>query len=250
MEMQQLVAVAAVFMVAGTVKGVTGLGLPTVAIAGLSMVLPLAQAAALLVLPSLLTNVWQYLRCGVAWAVWRRTRGLCLGIVAGAWLSPLPQVASAGPWAQALTGGLLTLYGMAGLFGLRLPPPGRHDTWIGPAMGLATGALTVASGVFVMPSVPYLQSLGLNKDTLVGALGLTFTVCTLCLWISLGAGGVRTDALAASAAMLLPALAGLGLGAFARQRLSETAFKRWFQIAIGALGLTMVQRALASMGAA
>ncbi|MBN9372325.1 MAG: hypothetical protein ABS53_02455 [Hydrogenophaga sp. SCN 70-13] len=250
MEMQQLVAVAAVFVVAGTVKGVTGLGLPTVAIAGLSMVLPLAQAAALLVLPSLLTNVWQYLRCGVAWAVWRRTRGLCLGTAAGAWLSPLPEVASAGPWAQALTGGLLAFYGLAGLVGLRLPPPGRHDAWIGPAMGLATGALTVASGVFVMPSVPYLQSLGLNKDTLVGALGLTFTVCTLCLWISLGAGGVRTDALAASASMLLPALLGLGLGAFARQRLSEAAFKRGFQIAIGALGLTMVQRALVSMGAA
>ncbi|QRR32907.1 TSUP family transporter [Hydrogenophaga sp. YM1] len=250
MEMQQLVAVAAVFVVAGTVKGVTGLGLPTVAIAGLSMVLPLAQAAALLVLPSLLTNVWQYLRCGVAWAVWRRTRGLCLGTAAGAWLSPLPEVASAGPWAQALTGGLLAFYGLAGLVGLRLPPPGRHDAWIGPAMGLATGALTVASGVFVMPSVPYLQSLGLNKDTLVGALGLTFTVCTLCLWISLGAGGVRTDALAASASMLLPALLGLGLGAFARQRLSEAAFKRGFQIAIGALGLAMVQRALASMGAA
>lgn len=250
MEMQQLVAVAAVFVVAGTVKGVTGLGLPTVAIAGLSLMLPLAQAAALLVLPSLLTNVWQYLRCGVAWAVWRRTRGLCLGIVAGAWLSPLPEAASAGPWAQALTGGLLTLYGLAGLLGLRLPPPGRHDTWIGPAMGLATGALTVASGVFVMPSVPYLQSLGLNKDALVGALGLTFTVCTLCLWISLGAGGVRTDAFAASAAMLLPALAGLGLGAFARQRLSEAAFKRGFQIAIGALGLTMVLRALPSMGGA
>lgn len=250
MEMQQLVAVAAVFVVAGTVKGVTGLGLPTVAIAGLSMVLPLAQAAALLVLPSLLTNVWQYLRCGVAWAVWRRARGLCLGTAAGAWLSPLPEVASAGPWAQALTGGLLAFYGLAGLVGLRLPPPGRHDAWIGPAMGLATGALTVASGVFVMPSVPYLQSLGLNKDTLVGALGLTFTVCTLCLWISLGAGGVRTDALAASASMLLPALLGLGLGAFARQRLSEAAFKRGFQIAIGALGLTMVQRALVSMGAA
>ncbi|WP_291021571.1 sulfite exporter TauE/SafE family protein [Hydrogenophaga sp.] len=248
MELQQLWVVAAVFVIAGTVKGVTGLGLPTVAIAGLSLVLPLAQAAALLVLPSLLTNVWQYLRCGAVLAVWRRTRGLCLGIVAGACLSPLPDVASAGPWAQVLTGGLLAFYGLAGLFGLRLPAPGRHDTWIGPAMGLATGALTVASGVFVMPSVPYLQSLSLNKETLVGALGLTFTVCTVCLWISLGAGGVRTEALAASAGMLLPALIGLGLGAFARQRLSEAAFKRWFQIAISALGLYMVLRALSSMG--
>lgn len=250
MDINQLAVVAAVFVVAGVVKGITGLGLPTVAIAGLSMVLPLAQAAALLVLPSLLTNVWQYLRCGVALAVWRRTRGLCLGIVVGAWLSPLPDLAVAGPWALALTGGLLALYGLAGLFGLRLPAPGRHERWIGPAMGLATGALTVASGVFVVPSVPYLQSLGLDKETLIGALGLTFTVCTLCLWFSLGGGGASGGALAASAGMLLPALAGLGLGAVARQRLSEAAFKRGFQIAISALGLTMVQRALSAMGIA
>ncbi len=250
MEIDQWLVVAVVFVVAGTIKGVTGLGLPTVAIAGLSMVLPLAQAASLLVLPSLLTNVWQALRCRVLGEVWRRTRGLCLGIVAGAWLSPLPGLAGAGPWAQALTGGLLALYGLAGLFGLRLPGPGRHGAWVGLAMGLATGALTVASGVFVMPSVPYLQSLNLNKETLIGALGLVFTVCTLCLWISLGADGVRTDALAASAGMLLPALAGLGLGAFARQRLSEAAFKRGFQVAISTLGLYMVLRALPSMGAA
>lgn len=249
MEFTQLVVVAAVFVVAGTVKGVTGLGLPTVAIAGLSMVLPLAQAAALLVLPSLLTNVWQALRCGVLGEVWRRARGLCLGIVVGAWLSPMPDLASAGPWAQVLTGGLLALYGLAGLFGLRLPAPGRHDVWVGPAMGLATGALTVASGVFVMPSVPYLQSLNLNKEALIGALGLSFTVCTLCLWISLGLGSVSSGALVASAGMLLPALAGLGLGAFARRRLSEAAFKRGFQVAISALGLYMVLRALPSTGA-
>lgn len=245
--MQELLPVAAIFVLAGTVKGVTGLGLPTVAIAGLSLLLPLAQAAALLLLPSLLTNVWQYLRSGVALAVGRRLAGLNAGIVLGAWLSPLPPLSAAGPWAQALTGALLALYGLAGLLGLRLPPPGRHEPWVGPAMGLATGALTVASGVFVMPSAPYLQSLGLNKESLIGALGLTFTVCTLCLWASLGVGTVPGAALAVSAGMLLPALAGLGLGAIVRQGLSEAAFKRGFQIAISALGLHMLLRAVLPM---
>lgn len=243
MAMQELLLVAAVFVLAGTVKGVTGLGLPTVAIAGLSLLLPLPQAAALLLLPSLLTNVWQYLRSGVVWAVARRLAGLNAGIVLGAWLSPLPPLSAAGPWAQALTGALLALYGLAGLLGLRLPPPGRHEPWVGPAMGLATGALTVASGVFVMPSAPYLQSLGLGKEGLIGALGLCFTVCTLSLWASLGVGAVSGGVLMASAGMLLPALAGLGLGALVRRGLSESGFKRGFQIAISALGLHMLLRA-------
>src|SRR4051794_41754224 len=47
------------FVLAGFVKGVIGLGLPTVAMGLLAIVMTPAQAASLLVVPSLLTNVWQ-----------------------------------------------------------------------------------------------------------------------------------------------------------------------------------------------
>ena len=53
------VAVAAIFALGGFVKGVVGLGLPTIATGLLSLLMPPAQAAALLVVPSLVTNVWQ-----------------------------------------------------------------------------------------------------------------------------------------------------------------------------------------------
>lgn len=46
----------AVFLLAGFVKGVIGLGLPTVAVGLLSLVMPPVQAAALLILPSMVTN--------------------------------------------------------------------------------------------------------------------------------------------------------------------------------------------------
>ena len=49
----------ATFLLAGLVKGVIGLGLPTIAMGLLAIVLPPAQAAALLVVPSFVTNVWQ-----------------------------------------------------------------------------------------------------------------------------------------------------------------------------------------------
>ena len=48
-----------IFIAAGLVKGITGMGLPTVAMGLLSILLPLPVAAALLVIPSLVTNVWQ-----------------------------------------------------------------------------------------------------------------------------------------------------------------------------------------------
>ncbi|HEX5866243.1 MAG TPA: sulfite exporter TauE/SafE family protein, partial [Beijerinckiaceae bacterium] len=54
-----IVTTAAAFLLAGFVKGVVGLGLPTVAIALLGLVMTPAEAAALLVLPTFVTNVWQ-----------------------------------------------------------------------------------------------------------------------------------------------------------------------------------------------
>ena len=47
------------FLLAGTVKGVIGLGLPTVAMGMLGLAMLPAQAAALLIIPSTVTNLWQ-----------------------------------------------------------------------------------------------------------------------------------------------------------------------------------------------
>src|SRR5262247_2309149 len=54
-----LVAIAGAFLLAGFVKGVIGLGLPTVSIGLLGLLMTPAQAAAILVVQSLVTNIWQ-----------------------------------------------------------------------------------------------------------------------------------------------------------------------------------------------
>jgi uncharacterized protein len=51
--------VSAVFVLAGFVKGVIGLGLPTIGMGLLAIVMPPVEAAAILILPSFVTNVWQ-----------------------------------------------------------------------------------------------------------------------------------------------------------------------------------------------
>ena len=59
----------------------------------------------------------------------------------------------------------------------------------GPAIGLATGLVTAATGVFVIPAVPYLQALGMEKEELVRALGISFLVSTIALAVALGSSG-------------------------------------------------------------
>jgi uncharacterized membrane protein YfcA len=100
-----------------------------------------------------------------------------------------------------------------------------------------TGIITAATGVFVIPAVPYLQALGLNKDQLVQALGLSFTVSTLALAAGLSwRGALGAGELSASLLSLAPALLGMWFGQWLRQRISARLFKRVFFIGLGMLG--------------
>jgi uncharacterized membrane protein YfcA len=235
---------AAVFVLAGFVKGVIGMGLPTVAMGLLSVTMPPAQAAALLVLPSLVTNLWQIFGPGW-WALVRRMAtmlaGVCLGIAAGAgWLT-----GQGGGSARvtAALGVALIAYALLGLLKVRLHVPAQHERWLSPVVGLATGLVTAASGVFVIPAVPYLNALGLEKEDLVRALGISFLVSTIALALSLRSGGALEMGNAVGSLLaLLPALLGMALGQWVRLRVQPEVFKKVFFSGLLALGGYLILR--------
>ena len=235
-----------VFLLAGLVKGLLGLGLPTIAMGLLGLAMPPVEAAALLLLPSLVTNLWQLLAGPRFGTLLRRLWPMMLGILLGT-LAAAGVIAGAATQAASLGLGLaLLLYGLVGLARpqLRLPP--RAEPWAGPLVGALTGLITGATGVFVIPAVPYLSALGLARDDLVQALGLSFTVSTLAL-----AGGLALHGalpLAASGTSLLavlPALAGMALGGWLRLRVRPDSFRRGFFIGLLVLGGELAWRGLA-----
>ena len=228
---------AATFLLAGLVKGVIGMGLPTVAMGLLAVVLPPVEAAALLVVPSLVTLVGQLL-AGRRFALLARRlltmmAGVVLGTIAGAGIL-------AGDTAAVASIGLgiaLAVYAIVGLAGLRIAVARRHEVWLAPLVGVTTGLVTGATGVFVLPAVPYLQAIGLQKEELIQALGLSFTVSTL----ALAAGLLRVDAWHAGSAWmsvlaLVPALVGMYLGQVLRQRIAPATFRRVFFAGLLLLG--------------
>ena len=229
------------FLLAGTVKGVIGLGLPTVAMGLLGLAMLPAQAAALLIIPSTVTNVWQlatggHLR-GLLQRLWPMLLLVFLGTCAGSVLIGM----SSGQWMTRALGAALALYALSGLFLPTLSVPARAESWLGPLCGLVTGLITSATGVFVIPAVPYLQALGLQRDELVQALGLSFTVSTLALAVGLlWNGALSGGEFSASLIALAPALLGMALGQWLRQRISPAVFKRVFFIGMGALGLHLL----------
>lgn len=225
------------FVLAGTVKGMIGLGLPTVAMGLLGLAIAPVQAAALLIIPSIVTNVWQLAIGGQLKVLIKRLWPMQLAIFFGTGLGVLwLSVDSASEVVRGL-GAALLLYALSGLFLPALRVPVSAERWAGPMCGLITGVITSATGVFVIPAVPYLQALGLSKNQLVQALGLSFSVSTLALAAGLyWRGKLGGGELNASLLALLPAMLGMWLGQCLRERISATLFKRVFFIGMALLG--------------
>jgi uncharacterized membrane protein YfcA len=237
--MENIIYITVVFLLAGMVKGVTGMGLPTVAVAMLSLVMAPVEAAALLIVPSLLTNVWQLLSGAPVYPLWRRLwpmmAGICIGTGAGTLVGGALAVDA--KMASGALGVALVAYAAMGLLAVRWRLRGSEGV-MSPAVGALTGAITAATGVFVIPAVPYLQALELEKDELVQAMGLAFTVSTVALAVSLAARGAWQPAAAGmSFVAQLPAVAGMLLGQRLRSRMAPELFRRCFLFALLLLGM-------------
>lgn len=240
--MTEFLAVAAVFLLAGFVKGVIGLGLPTIAMGLLGLLLGPAPAAALLLVPSLVTNLVQMGRPAAAWAMARRLAPMLAGVILGTLLGFWLWGGFGGRFGAALLGAALIAYAVLGLLAWRPALPRAA----GLPVGAATGVLTAATGVFVIPAVPWLQAQGLGKEGLVRALGISFTVSTLALGALLGgAGALDRGLLLGSVLALAPALAGQAVGARLRARMPEAAFRRAFFAGLAGLGAAILARSLA-----
>jgi uncharacterized membrane protein YfcA len=234
-----LLFIAAVFTLAGLVKGTIGLGLPTVAVGLLGLIMPPAEAAALLVVPSLVTNTWQLLAGPGIGGLVRRLWPMLAGIGVGTWLAA--GALTAGRGAQAAMGVALFAYGLFGLLKVPLAVPAQAEPVLGPLIGVVNGAITAATGLFVLPSVPYLQALGLSREDLIQALGLSFTMSTVALAVALaGQGAFNTSALGASLLALAPALIGMWAGGWLRSRARPETFRRWFFAGLLVLGADLV----------
>ena len=225
------------FVLAGMIKGVIGLGLPTVAMGLLGLAMAPTQAAALLIIPATLTNVWQLAFGGHLSGLVKRLWPMLLAIFIGTGAGTLWIGMRGGHWVVRGLGAALLLYALSGLFLPTVRVGRRSERWLGPLCGVLTGIITSATGVFVIPAVPYLQALGLSKDELVQALGLSFTVSTLALAGGLlWRGALGGGELSASLLALIPAMLGMWLGQSLRQRISALWFKRVFFVGLGVLG--------------
>ena len=246
MDFLLLIGIALTFFAAGATKGISGMGLPTVSMGLLGLFMPPASAAALLVLPSLLTNVLQCMGkhfrgiAAVLWPMW-------IGILAGALLTPLPSLASGTATIRLSLGGVLLAYAAYGLLRPAVTLRLSHGMLLFVALpvGLITGVLTAATGIFIVPMTMFLQMLPFEKERMIQALGLSFTVSTVALGASLGwSNSWQALSSVEGVAALACALVGMNVGARMRERISATTFRTMLFVIFGVLGAAIIAKEL------
>jgi hypothetical protein len=235
------------FVLAGVVKGVAGMGLPTVSMGVLGAFMAPVSATSLLLIPSFVTNVWQLVTGSDFQKLIARLWAMMVGIFIGTIVGVRLLTGANTRWTTMALGVALVIYTLYGLLGWALSVPKRSEMWLSPMIGLLTGLISGATGVFTIPAVPYLQGLDLGKDDLIQALGLAFTVSTIALATGLVSNGAfHLGNLVLSALAIVPALIGMWLGTIIRGKISAKTFRISFLCCLGVLGVEIAARALLS----
>jgi len=245
MSLLQIGLIAVAFTIAGIAKGAIGMGMPPIAIGLMSFAVPLESAIAIMVLPTMVTNIWQAVYGGGFKPLMRRFGTMAvtamIGILAvGLLLSDLGSPSTAG-W----VGVLLVLYSIIALTPWRPSVPRRAEPWANPLIGLVSGAVAGSTGVAAVPFLPYMQSLDMDRHELVQALGIMFLFITGMLAVSLAMHGAYHMANSvAGVAAVAPTMVGVWIGQHARRRLSPETFRRIFIVGMLLVGLHLARALL------
>ena len=238
-------AIFSAILLAGLLKGIIGVGFQTVGIAFLTIITNLPNAISLLLIPSLVTNLWQAGAGGELFTIIIRLWPLIITASMMVWFGSIALTSVSLSYLSALLGVLLIVYSAFNLFGLRFEVKTKNEWWLAPFIGLINGLLTGMTGIFVVPCVFYFQAIGFRKDTLIQSMGVLFTALTLMLIVSLKTKNILTLELSGwSAFAIFPAIIGVFVGQLIRKRISEEVFKKIFFLCLILLGSFITFNAL------
>jgi uncharacterized membrane protein YfcA len=242
---ENILIITMTFLFAGSVKGIIGLGLPSVSLALLTATLGLKDAMGIMLIPTLCSNVLQGLIGGNFKSITQKFAPLMITAAIGTWFSAGILAKSEAALVSGLLGLSILSYASVSLFTPQIPPPGNHKTWLSPIIGAISGFITGLTGSFIMPGVIYLQAFNLPRDVLIQSMGIIFTAATLSLAFALdGHNLLPKETMIISAAALIPTFIGMWFGKLIRKRIPEQQFRRVFFFGLLILGLYIIAKVL------
>jgi len=240
-----ILAIAGGLAAGGLVKGVTGMGLPLVAVPVMTLFVSVPVAVSVMTFPIIASNLWQGWQGGrwrqVVRRAWPLLAAQPFGMVAGvavlAWAEPRI--------VMGMLGALTMLFVAMVHYQPDSIMSARQERWVAPAMGLCSGFSGGVSSFFGTPIAIYLFLLGLKKDEFVAAIGVTYAYGGIILLITLWAFGVLGLELTGWSLVATPAVfAGMWLGQQLRKKLNADTFRTVVLVVLFIAGINMLRRAV------
>lgn len=232
---------AAGLLLAGLIKGITGIGYSTCALPFLSVAVGLRNAMALVVAPAIASNVAVLFGGNevrrVAARFWPFYASTVPGIALGTYLFSGIDA----DVATQILGALTLAYVMLALArpSMRMAP--RLERPLALPAGFLNGVVTGTTGSQVMPLMPYFMALRLKPEEQVQAINLSVTLASVILGAAMLVAGVMSSELAlASLVATAPAMAGVGAGNIVRPALSAATFRFLSLMMLTSIGTSLL----------
>lgn len=232
-------------LVAGTIKGAVGLGLPTTALGLMTLALDPRAAIALVLIPMMTTNLWQVYRQGELLRALRTYMPFALALAVGVVVTLLLTHDAPDRFLFGTLGGAILIFVAISVTRWQPAISDRWDKRAQVGFGLVGGALGGLTSVWAPPMAIYLAARHAPKAEFVRACGILIFCGSIPLALGYIVGGFLTATTAAvSCGLLVPTLAGFAIGERLRHSLSEAQFRRWLLVVFFLMGLNLIRRAI------
>lgn len=242
-----VIAACSLAFLAGLVKGVTGFAMPMILISGMASFLPAETAIAGLILPTLVTNLWQAARQGIGAAATSAKTHWRFLLIALACLVATAQFVTAIPASTLylILGLPVTLFAALQLVGWRPQINHAYRRVTELCVGAFAGGIGGLSGVWGPPTVLYLTALNVPKVEHVRVQGVVYSLGATALALAhLNSGILDASGLTFSATLILPAIFGMTAGFLIQDRLDQEKFRWAILVVLTIAGLNLIRRGL------
>lgn len=233
------------FFFAAFSKGITGMGFATTCLPIIALTMGLEVALPLVLVPSVASNIIVQVEVGhfreSIRRFWPMLVAGMIGVVVGLALLTWMETRLA----AAVLGVVLIVYGLFALKTPNLTLPPRYEKPLGPVTGLATGVINGLTGSQLMPVLPYLMALHLDRERFVQAINCSFTLSSLVMAAGLSKIGLmNTETALVSTLGIVPVWIGLRFGGKIRRRLAPDLFRKLVIYMLMASGALLLIRAV------
>jgi uncharacterized membrane protein YfcA len=190
MDLQTIIFVLLSFLFASFIKGITGLGFSTICLPFLTLFIEPRVSIPLVILPSLISNVLVMAQAGNFCRALNRFWPVYLAVIPGLYLGVSLLYSVDGSISRRVLGIILTLYAIWALCARNIVLSRRTERWLAIPVGFSTGIVNGLTGSQIMPTLPFMLSLKLDKDTFIQAINISFTFSSLIMLLLLGRYGL------------------------------------------------------------